>query len=75
MTMTALVHDTTRDIGKCHAVIHAHRQFGILLLEDTAELDEVSTTTQMAGLGEVAIGEDMAGTQMNEVGAGSELLG
>ena len=75
MTMTALVHDTTRDIGKCHTVIHAHGQFGVLFLKDAAELDEVGTTTQMAGLGEVAIGEDVAGAQMNEVGAGSELLG
>ena len=55
-------------------MIHTHGQLGILFLEDAAELDEVGTTTQVTGLSEVAIGEDMAGAQMNEMGAGSELL-
>ena len=73
--MTALVEYTTRLVGKRHSVIHTHRQLRILLLENPTELDEVCASAQMAGLREVAVGEDMARTQVNEVGARSKLLG
>ena len=69
MTVTRLVHDATRLVGKRHAVVHTHRQGGILLFEDAAELDEVGTTAKVRSLGEVAIGEDMARAQMHEVGS------
>ena len=41
-------------------MIDAHGQVGILFLKDAAEFNDVSTSTQMACLGEVAIGEDVA---------------
>ena len=74
MTVTALVHNSTRLIGKGHTMIHTHGQSGILLLEDTAQLDQVGTTAQVRGLSKVAIGEDVARTQVNEVCARGKLL-
>ena len=75
VAVARLIHDTTRLVGEGHTMVYAHRQSGIFLLEDTAEFDEVGTSAQMAGLGEVAVGEDVARTQVNEVGARSKLLG
>jgi hypothetical protein len=75
VAVARLVEDTARLVGKRHTVVNTHGQLWILLLEDTAKLDEVGTSAQMAGLGEVAVGEDVARTQVNEVGARSKLLG
>ena len=69
-----LVHDAAGRVGEGHAVVHAHRQGGILLLEDADELDEVRPAAEVRGLGEVAVREDVAGAQVHEMGAGSELL-
>lgn len=52
-----------------HSMVNAHRQlcrngvvgtFCLLLLEDTGKLNDVSASAKMAGLREVAVGEDMA---------------
>ena len=67
VAVARLVEHATRLVGEGHTVIHTHRQIGILLLEDTTELDEVCTSAQMAGFREVAVGEDMAGAQVYEV--------
>ena len=75
MAVTRLVHDATRLIGKGHTVVDAHRQVGILFLEDTAEFDDVGTSTQMAGLGKVAIGENVTRAEVYEMGARGKLLG
>ena len=75
VAMARLVEDAARLIGERHAMIDAHRQTGILLLEDAGKLDEVGTTAQVAGLGEVTIGEDVAAAEVYEVGARSELAG
>ena len=75
MAVGRLVEDSARLVGEGHAVIDTHRQLRILLLEDATELDEVCTTAEVGGLCEVAIGEDVAGAQMDEVGARSELAG
>ena len=74
VAVAALVHDTTGLVGKCHAVVHTHRQLWVLLLEDAAQLNQIGTAAQVAGLGEVAIGEDVTRTQVNEVGARGKLL-
>ena len=58
--MTRLVHDAARLVGERHAVVNTHGQLRILLFEDAAELNEVGTSAQMAGFGEVAVGEDVA---------------
>ena len=39
-----------------HAMIDTHGQVGILFLKDAAEFNDVGTSTQVACLGEVAIG-------------------
>ena len=75
VAMARLVEDAARLIGERHAMIDAHRQTGILLLEDAGKLNEVGTTAQVAGLGEVAVGEDVAAAEVHEVGARSELAG
>ena len=75
MAVARLVEDAARLVGEGHAVVDAHRQAGILLLEDAGQFDEVGAASQMAGLGEVAVGEDMAGAQVHEMGARSELAG
>ena len=75
VAVRGLVHDATRLVGEGHTVVYAHGKIRILLLEDTAEFDDVSTSAQMAGLREVAVGEDVAAAQVDEVGARSELLG
>ncbi len=50
--------------------------FGIFFLfEDAAELDEVGPSAEVAGFGEVAVGEDVAGAQVHEVGARGKLAG
>ena len=41
-------------------MVNAHGQLWIFLLENAAQFDEVGASAQMAGLGEVAIGEDVA---------------
>ena len=74
MAVARLVHDTARLVGECHTVVHTHGQLWILLLEDATQFDEVGTSAQVAGLGEVAIGEDVTRTQVNEVGARGKLL-
>ena len=60
VAMRRLVHDATRLVGEGHTMIHTHGQSGIFLLEDAAEFNQVGTTAQVRGLGEVAIGEDVA---------------
>ena len=75
MAVMGLVHDAAILVGEGHAVIDAHGQLGIFLLKDAAELDEVGTSAQVGGFGEVAVGEDVAGAQVYEVGARSELAG
>ena len=69
MAVAAFIHDASRLVCEGHAVVDTHRQLRVLLLEDTAELDEVCAPSEMRGLREVAAGEDMAGAQMYEVGA------
>ena len=49
-----------------HTMVYAHRQVGIHLLEDACQLYEVSTSTQMTCLSEVAILEDMARAHVHE---------
>ena len=68
VSVAALVENATRLISEGHTVIYTHRQFRILFLEDTTEFDEVCSSAKMAGLREVTVGEDMAGTQVYEVG-------
>ena len=75
VAMARLIEDAARLIGERHAMIDTHRETGVLLLEDAGKLDEVGTTAQVAGLGEVAVGEDVAAAEVYEVGARSELLG
>ena len=75
VAMARLIEDAARLIGERHAMIDTHRETGILLLEDAGKLDEVGTTAQVAGLGEVAVGEDVAAAEVYEVGARSELAG
>jgi hypothetical protein len=69
VAMTALIHDAARLVGKGHTVVYAHGQLWILLFEDSAELNQVGTTAQVRGFSKVAIGEDVARTQVNEMGA------
>lgn len=69
MPMTRLVHDATLLVGERHAMVDTHRQLWVLLLEDTAQLDEVGTSTQVTCLCEVAIREDMTGAEVYEMGA------
>ena len=54
-------------------MIHTHWQVWILLLEDTSQFDDVGTSAQVACFGEVAVREDMAGTEMNKMRAWSKL--
>ena len=75
VAVARLVEDAARLVGKRHTVVNAHGQLWVLLLEDTAEFDKVGTSAQVTGLGEVAVGEDVARTQVNEVCARSKLLG
>ena len=72
--MTRLVHDAARLVGERHTVVYAPGELWVLLLKDSCQFDEVGTTAQMAGLGEIAIGEDVTGAQMNEMGATGKLL-
>ena len=41
-----------------HAVVHAHGQRGVLLLENPDKLNKVGTAAKVARLGEVAVGEN-----------------
>ena len=83
MTVIALIEYTTWLIGEGHTVVYTHWQtttgialaFLLCLLEDTAEVDEMAATTQVGSLREVAVREDVARTQMNEVSAVGKLLG
>ena len=75
VAMARLVEDAAGLIGERHTMIDTHRQTRVLLLEDAGKLDEVGTTAQVAGLGEVAVGEDVAAAEVYEVGARSELAG
>ena len=54
--------DTHRQAGDVRIVLTFH----LLCLKRTGEVNDVGTTSQMTGFGEVAIGEDMAGAQMDE---------
>ena len=74
MAVAAFIHDASRLVCEGHAVVDTHRQLRVLLLKDTAELDEVGTSAKVRSLCKVAIREDMARAQMNEVGTRSELL-
>ena len=56
-------------------VVDAHGQSGIGALEDAAKLHKVGTSAKVAGFGEVAIGEDVARAQMDEMGARGILAG
>ena len=47
VAMTALIHDTARSVGEGHTMVYTHGQSWILLLEDAAELDEVSTSSEV----------------------------
>ena len=64
VSVAALVHDAAGLVGEGHAMVHAHgqpaRRAQLLILEDAAQLNEVGASAQVAGLGEVAIGEDVA---------------
>ena len=81
VAMCRLVEDTAWLVGEGHAVVNAHWQtttavaLALLLglLEDAAELDEVATTAQVRCLGEVAVGEDVARTEVYEMGAVGKL--
>ena len=75
VAVVALIHYAARLVGERHAVVHTHGQGWIFLFKDAAELDKVGTTAQMTGFREVAVGEDVATTQVNEVGARCKLLG
>ena len=80
--MSRLIEHATRLIGEGHTVIDMNWEtttrvahaFLLGLLEDATELDEVCTTAEVACLSEVAIREDVARAEVNEVGAISELL-
>ena len=48
-------------------MIYTHWQTWIRRLENTTKFHHIGSSTEMAGLGEVAIREDMARTQMDEV--------
>ncbi len=63
-------------------MVDAHRQPGnvgivlaveFLLLESTHQIDEVGAAAKMAGLGEVAVGENVAGAQVDKPRARGEL--
>ena len=69
VAVVALVHYAARLVGERHAVVYTHGQGWILLFKDAAELDDIGTSAQMAGFREVAVGEDVATAQVNEVGA------
>ena len=44
-----------------HAMVYTHGQMGVGLLKDTCQLNQVGTSAEMGGFGEVAVGEDVAG--------------
>lgn len=83
VAMVALVEHATWLINESHAMIDTHWETTarvalallLSLLEDAAELDEVATTAQVRSLGEVAIREDVARAEVNEVGAIGKLVG
>ena len=75
VAMARLVEDAAGLIGERHAMIDTHRETWVLLFEDAGKLDEVGATAQVAGLGEVTVGEDVAAAEVYEVGTRSELLG
>ena len=80
--MCRLIEHATRLIGEGHTMIDTNWEttarvalaFLLSLLEDAAKLNEICTTAEVAGFGEVAIREDVARTKVNEMGAISELL-
>ena len=72
--MTGFIHDAAGLVGEGHTMVNTHRELWVLLLEDAGELDKVGTTAQMRCFGEVAIGEDMTGTEVYEMGARRKLL-
>ncbi len=82
VAVVTLIEYATKLIGEGHTMIHSHRDtttrialvFLLCLLEDAAKFYQMATTTQVGSLREVAIREDIAGTQVNEVSAISELL-
>lgn len=67
-----------------HTVVNAHRLSGnvgiavaveLFLLKDMHQFDEVGPSAKVAGLGEIAVEEDVAGAQENEPRARGELPG
>ena len=82
VTVIALIKYTTWLICEGHTVVYTHWQtttgialaFLLCLLENTAKFNEMAATTQVGSLCEVAVREDVARTQMNEVSAVSKLL-
>ena len=55
------------------AVVHTEGKRAALGLKDATQFYQVGTPAKMTGFREVAVGEDMAGTKVNEVGARCEL--
>ena len=59
VAVTRLIHDAAGLVGEGHTVVNAHGQAGILFFKDTAQFDDIGTSSQVAGFREVAVGEDM----------------
>ena len=52
-----------------HTMVHTHRHLRTGTFEDACQLNQVCTSSQVAGLGKVAIGKDMARAHVYKVGA------
>lgn len=81
MAVVGLIEHATRLVGEGHTMIHTHRQttaavaLAILLclLEDAHELYQIATAAKVRSLGKVAVREDVAAAEVNEMGAVSKL--
>ena len=49
-----------------HAVVNAHRQLRVGFLENTCQFYDIGASAQVRCFGEVAVGENVAGTQVYE---------
>lgn len=47
MSVARLIHDAAWLVSECHAVVYAHWEIRILFLKDTAELNDICTSSQM----------------------------
>jgi len=82
VSVGALIKHTTRLVGEGHAMIDTHREtatrvalaFLLCLLKDAAKFYQVGTATKVGCLREVAVREDVARTEMYEMGAVGKLL-